>query len=285
MKIIIFGKNGQLGAELYKIATDRKYKVRAFSHKEVDITDTPAVKKIIKSFHPDIVMNATTFHVLAECEKNPQETFLVNAIAVQALSKLCQEYSSRFVTYSSDYVFDGIGDSGYFEYDRPSPLQIYGISKVAGEYGCLNYCEDSMVIRTSGMYGGKKGSRAKKGNFVLNTLRSMQGVKTLEVASEQIVSPTYAFHLAKASLDLAVLKKARGIFHLTNSGYCSWAEFAQEIARIRNLPVMIYPVNRGGVSGGAKRPLFGVLHNKRAKDLGITLPSWQEGVNDYLQTI
>lgn len=284
MKVLILGKTGQLGEQLFVQAENYKHTAIAFSHDELDITDSKTVERAIKSSHPEAVLNATAYHVVADCEIYPEKAFLVNTIAVRNIAEITDRLSIPFVTYSTDYVFDGKKGSLYTENDLPTPVQTYGVSKVAGEYMALAYNSNSIVIRSSGVYGGKHGSHSKKGNFALNILKENDKV-TLEVSSEQIVNPTYSADLAQATFELIKHKYVGGIYHLANEGYCSWAEFAAEIMRIVGSKTKIIPVDRSGQSGGARRPLFSALKNTRAAKLGIKLPSWQDAIRRYIITL
>ena len=285
MRILLIGKNGQLGKEIDEQSHKLGYEIKAFSREELDITDSGKVKLEIEKFKPAVVINASAFHVVSQCEEEPEQAFLVNAIALKPIAQICSKKNIKFVTFSTDYVFDGLKGSQYAEEDKPNPLQIYGLSKLAGEFIALNYSKTGIVIRTSGVYGGIHGSRSKKGNFALNFLEKTKVEKTVEVSSEQIVNPTYAVDLAKATLDLLKSKGIAGIYHLVNEGYCSWAEFAQEIVKDKGLSTKIIPVDRKGMAGSLKRPLFSALKNTRAEKLGIKLPSWQDGVKRYLSTL
>lgn len=282
MKILLIGKNGQLGSEIDRQARGLQFKIHSFGREELDITDYHSVRRQIQKHKPGFVVNASAFHVVPDCEAYPEKAFAINAIALKSLADICTEYNSKLVHYSSDYIFDGLKGSLYTENDKPCPLQIYGISKVAGEQIVLQYALDSIVIRTSGLYGGKSGSRAKKGNFVLTILKQIKGKKSLEVSSEQIVSPTYSTDLAFATLKLLQNRSAKGIFHLVNEGFCSWAEFASEIVKIKRLPTKIIPVDRKGMAGSLRRPLFSALKNIKASKLGVKFPSWQDALRRYL---
>lgn len=281
MTLFILGRTGQLGEQLYVQGISRKHKVIGFSHKDLDITDRIAVEKMIKKVKPNIVMNATAYHVVPDCEVYPDKAFLVNAIAVRGIAEICERLNIRFVHYSTDYVFDGKKGSPYTEDDLPSPIQTYGVSKIAGEYMALAFNPKTIVIRSSGVYGGEFGSRSKKGNFALNILKE-RDKKTLEVSSEQIVNPTYAAGLAQATFELIKNRNANGIYHLASEGYCSWAEFAAEIMRLIGSKTKIIPIDRSGQSGGARRPLFSALNNVRAAKLGVKLPSWQDAIRRYM---
>lgn len=284
MTVFIFGKTGQLGEQLYIQGLNRKHKVVGFSHVELDVTDKEGVEKMIKKVKPDIVMNATAYHVVPDCEAYPDKAFLINTIAVRDIAEICERSNIRFVHYSTDYVFGGKKGSPYEEDDLPLPIQTYGISKVAGEYMAFAFNPKSILIRASGVYGGKHGSRSKKGNFALNILKE-KDKKTLKVSSEQIVNPTYSLDLAIATYDLLKHKNASGVYHLANEGYCSWAEFAAEIMRLSGSKTKIIPVDRSGQSGGARRPLFSALKNTRAVKLGIKLPTWQDAIRRYIKTL
>lgn len=285
MKILLIGNTGQLGFELDKQAKELKHEIRSFSHEELNIVDFEKVKKEIDSFFPDFVINATAFHNVPLCEEQPEQAFLVNAIAFKLIAQHCSEKNIKFVTYSTDYVFDGLKGSTYVEDDKPSPVQMYGISKAAGEYVALAYSKTSIIIRSSGVYGGKTGSKSKKGNFPLNILKQAESERVIEVAKEQILNPTYSVDLAKATLELIKDKDINGIYHLANEGYCSWAEFAAEIIKLKGLPTKIVPVDRKGMAGSLRRPIFSALENMRAKKLGIILPVWQDAIKRYVKTL
>lgn len=284
MKILLFGKSGQMGHELDIQAKLFGNKIISFSHQDLDIADFKRINSEVKKIKPDIVINATAYHYLPDCEEFPDKAFLINAIAVKNFAEITGELKIPFVHYSTDYVFSGEKGSPYIEKDRPQPLQVYGASKLAGEYLALSYNPRSMVIRSCGIYAGKKGSRSKKGNFILKMLQD-KDEETLKVSSEQIVSPTYAADLAKATYELIKHKNLNGIYHLVNEGYCSWAGFAQEIMRLTGSKTKIIPVDRSGESGGARRPLFSALSNNKAKALGVKLPHWKEGLRRYISTL
>lgn len=282
MKILLIGKNGQLGYEIDKQTKEQGHQIHSFGHEELDITDSNRVGKEIDSFGPDVVINASAFHVVPQCEIEPDRAFLVNTIALKPIAEICQRENIKFVHYSTDYIFDGAKGTLNDEYDAPNPVQMYGVSKLSGEYVALAYSKTTIIVRASGVYGGKEGSKSKKGNFALNIIDAAKNKKELEVASEQVVNPTYSVDLAKASLDLLEHKDISGIYHLANEGYCSWAEFATEIVRLKGIQTKIIPVDKGGMAGDLKRPLFSALKNTRAKKLGIVLPTWQDAIRRYL---
>jgi dTDP-4-dehydrorhamnose reductase len=284
--LMIIGKNGQLGVELVLFAKKLNRNFVAFGKEELDITDQLQLKKVIEKNKPKIIINTSAYHVVPDCEINPLLAFEVNCVAVRNLAKLCKENNILLVTYSTDYVFDGKKGKPYNEDDVPNPLQMYGLSKLAGEFAALNtYPKGSYIIRTCGVYGGMEGSRSKRGNFVINILKEAEKKDILEVSSEQIVNPTYAKDLAKASLGLLELNPKPGIYHLVNEGYLNWYEFAKKILEYANIEKKILPVDRGGKTGEMQRPKFSALTNTKAKKLGIILPPIEDGLKNYLKNV
>ncbi len=285
MKILLIGKNGQLGSEIDKQSHERAYKTYAFGHEELDITDFEKVRSKIELLKPNIVINASALNNVSLCEEQLGDAFLINASSLKPIVQFCFEKNIKFVHYSTDYVFDGLKGSPYKEDDKPNPLQIYGLSKLVGEYVVLNYSNTGVIIRTCGVYGKKEGSMSKKGNFALKILEQAKDKDSIEVASEQIVNPTYAVDLAKATFELLVHKDVSGIYHLASQGYCSWARFASEIIKIRKLRTKIIPVNRKGILGSLRRPFFSALDNTRAARFGIKLPPWQDAIKRYIVSL
>lgn len=286
MNVLIVGKHGQLASALVEAAGALGISASACSKEELDITNPLQIAQALDEVRPDVLINTAAFHIVGRCEEEPNEAFLLNATAVRNAARACRERNIRFVTYSTDYVFDGTKGAPYEESDAPRPLQMYGISKVAGEYAALaEHPKGSFVIRTCGVYGGKTGSPQKGGNFVLGILRDAGVSNRIEVSSDQIASPSSARDVARGTLKLLQGFAAPGMYHLVNEGQCSWYEFAAAIIEERRLPVEIVPVDRSGRSGGVLRPTYSAVANTRAKALGITLPHWRDGLKAYLVTL
>jgi len=281
--ILIIGKNGQLAQALLSQASSFDFnKIVAFNREELNVLDEVKLKEVLADIKPDIVVNTSTMQVMSQCENDPYGAFKINFLAVKNLANLCKENKAILVTFSSDYVFSGRQDRLNEEIDKTEPLQMYGLSKLAGEYAVLTvYPEGTYVIRTCGLYGGLFGS-PDKGNFVLNMIKEAQAKDLIEVSSDQIVSPTFADDLSKAVLKLLDLKAEPGIYHLINEGSCSWYEFTQEIFKLANIKKELRGVDRGGFSGNSNRPKFSALKNVKAKALGVSLPTWQQGLKTYI---
>ena len=191
---------------------------------------------------------------------------------------------ARLVTFSTDYVFGGDRNTPWCETDTPSPLQTYGITRLAGECAALSALPGcAVVIRTCGLYG-RSGARSKGGNFVDGRVADARAGKRIEMACEQIVSPTSTEDLSRAVFALiAHPGLSAGIYHLVNEGACSWYEFTREIVRAVGASAEVVPVDRGGRTGNMRRPHYSVLENTRARALGVVMRPWRDALSEYIR--
>ena len=282
MKILLVGATGQLGGDLLR--NNPGHDVVAPGREELDLARQGEAARLIAQLRPDTVINCAAFHNVPQCEEEPAQAFLVNCVAVRDLAAACAAQGARLVTFSSDYVFGGERSEPWREDDKPFPLQVYGISRLAGEHAALASApEHAVVIRTCGLYG-RSGARSKGGNFVDGRVADARAGKRIEMASEQVVAPTSTDDLSRAVYALlASPKLAPGIYHLVNEGACSWYEFTREIVRLVGGKSEVEPVDRGGKTGNMRRPLYSVLANTKARALGVRLRPWPEALADYLR--
>lgn len=281
MKILLIGKTGQLGGSLLRENTT--HKIYAPDRTELDLESRSSCEKSIKSFSPEVVINTAAFHNLPKCELEPNRAFEVNCLAIRELAGLCMKMDTRLVTFSTDYVFGGEQNVPYQESARPNPLQIYGLSKMAGEQAAMQSASlNTIIIRTCGLYG-LAGARSKGGNFVDMRIEDARTKTELDMSCDQTVAPTYTGDLAKAVFKLIEFPElVPGIYHLVNEGECTWYEFTKEIYKVMGLEVDVRPVNRGGMSGGLHRPKYSVLANSKAREIGISLPHWRNALQRYI---
>lgn len=296
-KILLIGGSGQLGSALIEDARTFGFEIISFARSELDVTNVAQLRQKIGETKCDVLVNASAYHVAAECEKNPETAMRVNFVSVVAMAHLCKERTIPFVTYSTFYVFDGEKGEPYEEDDAPHPLQVYSISKLAGEYGAAAaYPDGAIIIRTGALYGGgRTGSPQKGGNFVLDILKEAEAKDRIEVSCEQIANPTFAGDLSKATLKLLEMQMSisggradamfAGIYHLVNEGYASYYEFAKEILMCAGKKATVVPVARSAGKDGVRRPTFAALANTRAAAKGIVLPPWKEGLASYMSSI
>jgi dTDP-4-dehydrorhamnose reductase len=282
MRMLLIGSAGQLGSDLLR--SNSGHDIAAPARDELDITRPEQVRAAIGRHRPELVVNCAAFHNVPQCEEQPEQAFRVNCTAVRDLALACRDAGARLFTFSSDYVFGGERRTPYGEDDLTRPLQIYGISRLAGEHAALSAAPGhAVVIRTCGLYG-QSGARSKGGNFVDGRVADARAGKTIEMAMEQIVAPTCTEDLSRAVLALAAVPAlAPGVYHLVNEGECSWYELTLAIVEILGLPARVVPVDRQGRSGNLRRPLYSVLANHKARRLGITLPAWRTALERYLR--
>ena len=282
MKILLIGKTGQLGGDIIKNG-ENKFEIISPGRETLDIGNIGDIEYNINAIKPDIVINTAAFHNVPLCETEHVTAFNINCVAVRNLAKCCKSINALFVTFSTDYVFDGKKKEPYIEDDKAVPLQIYGISKLAGELAALStWPEKTIIIRTCGLYG-ISGAQSKGGNFVDKRIQDARLKSNIDMGSDQVVCPTSTEDLSKSVLQLIEIENLNpGIYHLVNEGECNWHEFAKAIYEIMKLNVTVNPVDRKGLTGEMRRPLYSVLSNTKAKSHGIILPHWRNALEDYI---
>ena len=259
-KTVLFGSGGMLGHALREVFPDAVF----VGHRDADITDTDAVREILRRHRPTTVMNAAAYTDVDGCEDNREHAFAVNGKAPGIIAAACAESDATFVHFSTDYVFDGTNRE-YREDDRPNPINVYGQSKLAGETAIQKNTDDYRIIRTSWLYG----SHGK--NFVDTVLTLSKQLPVVRVVDDQRGKPTYAVDLAQKTPE--ILSCNPGIYHITNTGVCSWYEFAQSF-----IPNAV-PCSTAEFPRKAKRPAFSVLVNTKTKPLR----HWRDAVTEYIQ--
>ncbi len=280
-KVAIIGSTGQLGSELLSELGERAIPL---SHEDIEITDHDGTREVLLSLSPSVIINTAAYHKVDLCEENPLKTFEVNTIALKNLIEISNELDALLIYISTDYVFDGAKSSPYSEEDVPNPLNVYGLSKYAGEILLRNHARSYLVVRVASLFG-KGGSKLKGGNFVRTILRKASSGENLRVVNDIVMSPTYAKDASKAIVKLIEEGKV-GIYHVVNSGYCTWYEFAKEIVRLGGYNVVIEAISSSELSMKAKRPSFSALSNEKLKrDIGFEMPHWKNALRRYLEEV
>ncbi|HZH94527.1 MAG TPA: dTDP-4-dehydrorhamnose reductase, partial [Flavisolibacter sp.] len=237
MKVAVIGANGQLGSDLMEVLS-AAHEVTGLNHADIEIADIDNVKNIMSSLKPDIILNTAAYHIVPEAEKFPDKAFQINGTAVLNLAKVCADEKIRLLHYSTDYVFDGKKQSPYTENDCPNPLNVYANTKLSGEYFALNYCDNSFVVRVSGIYG-KVPCRAKGGNFITTMLKLASEKPEVRVVNDEVLTPTPTGEIAKATAEL-IKTDAFGLYHMSCEGAVSWYEFAKTIWDTLGLKTPLY---------------------------------------------
>jgi len=280
MRIVLIGADGQLGTDLLRtLAGDD---VSPLYYPAFDSTRPDQARERLASLNPEVVINTAAYHRVDECEDNPEQALAVNALAVRMLARTCRDLGCGLVHFSTDYVFDGSQRKPYVEEDLPNPLMVYGVSKLAGEFFVRNTLERHFVIRTCGLYG-EAGCLDKGGHFVDMILRRESQGLPLRIVSDQTVTPTSTVELARAVAEV-IRTKSYGLYHMTNEGECSWYEFAGAVFELIGKAPVLEPVDSSAYGSKARRPLYSVLENKKAKEAGLRpFSPWKDALRDYLK--
>lgn len=297
MRILITGASGMLGTDLVEALSKEhevvgldikgsRFTVHGLRFIVCDITDKEEIIKAICDARPEVVIHTAAYTDVDGCEKNPDLAYSINSSGTQNVALACQKCKAVMAYISTDFVFDGEKREPYLENDKPNPLSIYGKSKLEGEKYVSSLLDHYLIIRTSWLFGehGK--------NFVDTILKLAKEKKELRVVNDQIGAPTYTKDLAQAIKHLLNLiqdpgsriQDLFGIYHISNSGSCSWYEFAQEILRVTSHELRVASISSEELNRPAKRPKFTVLDNSRyIKTVGKPLRPWQEALKEYLR--
>lgn len=279
MKIVVTGANGQLGQELVRQLEQTSEKLYPFTKSELDITNEIIVNEVITNINPDIIINAAAYTKVDQAEAEEERAFLVNAFGQRNLAIAAEKVGAKICYISTDYVFDGNSMVAYREYDQTNPLGVYGKSKFAGEELTKSLCTRYFIVRTAWVYG-EYGT-----NFVKTMLRLAKEKEEIGIVHDQIGSPTYTVDLAHFIVKLVRTEKY-GIYHCTNSGSCSWFEFAKAIFEESNIDVKVLPITTEQFPRPAARPKFSVLDNFAMKVNGFPmLRHWREALKEFLLNI
>ncbi|MFC5547926.1 dTDP-4-dehydrorhamnose reductase [Massilia aerilata] len=294
MKILLTGKDGQLGFELAR-ALAPLGEVLAVGRANCDLADADALRALVRSYAPDVIVNPAAYTAVDRAESDRDTAFAVNARAPGVLGEEAARLGALVVHYSTDYVFDGSGQAPYTEADSPAPQNVYGRSKHAGELALAEACPRHLIMRTSWVLG------AQGGNFAKTMLRLAAERGQLRVVDDQCGAPTSAGLLADLTAHL-VRQHAReggqafpyGIYHVAASGETSWYDYARFVlgaAREAGMPLRagpedVLPVHTAAYPTAAKRPANSRLDTGRFRHaFGLRLPPWQDGVRQVLQQI
>ncbi len=292
-KILITGINGMLGRDLADVLKGQ-YSISGIDVHEsgdsknayycCDITDAGRLRKILEKIKPWLIIHAAAFTDVDGCEKYPEKAETINVQGTRNIVSLCQEYGSRLIYISTDYVFNGKKSTAYTEDDATSPLNVYGRTKLLGEELVRTDLPESLIVRTSWLFG--KGGK----NFVKTIIDKSAQVDTLKVVNDQRGSPTHTLSLSLGLRELikavfGALEKAAnyGVYHVSNSENCTWYEFARTIVDLCDINVDVIPVDSTQFPRPAKRPERSILDNSRYEQVTKNkLCTWRQALQSYL---
>jgi dTDP-4-dehydrorhamnose reductase len=274
MKVMILGASGLLGKALMREWSGDD--VLGLGSKDLDIRNAGKVREVVEKIRPDWIVLAAAYTDVDGCESHPDLAFAVNRAGPLHVAEAAKRIGAKMLFLSSDYVFDGKNTLPYETQDERNPQSVYGRSKAEAEVGLLDALPECCIARTSWLFG--MGGKC----FPDTILKLAASRPTLDVVDDQRGCPTYSVDLARAIIGLC-RNGASGIVHVTNSGDCSWYEFAQAIVTSAGLAAEVRPVSSQQMVRPAPRPGYSVLSPKSLQRFGITMPAWQDALQRYLQ--
>ncbi len=278
MKVLVTGASGQLGYDVCLELERRAIPFCAPTSQEMDITEREEVMRCMEDTRPDAVIHCAAYTKVDLAEDEPEKCWAVNADGTRNIAEACRKLGSSMLYISTDYVFPGDGDRFYEPTDPVGPMNVYGRSKLAGELAVQSLLDKYFIVRISWVFG-KNGN-----NFVKTMLRMAETRTELNVVCDQIGSPTYTADLAPLLCDMVQTEKY-GIYHATNEGVCSWAEFAEEIFHLTGKDITTHLILSNAYPAKAMRPLNSRLSKQCLQNSGFCrLPSWQNALKHYLES-
>jgi dTDP-4-dehydrorhamnose reductase len=286
MQILLTGKDGQLGEELYPLLSSMA-NVIAVGRDSCDLANPEAIRQVVDKTQPDIIVNAAAYTAVDKAESEAELAMAINGNAPGILATEAEKLGASLIHVSTDYVFNGEKNTPYLETDKTQPLGLYGESKLAGEQAILATNANAIILRTAWVYGA-----GGKGNFVKTMLRLAAQREELGIVVDQVGSPTWTGDLARAIVDLIprLNSETYGVYHYTNSGVTSWYDFAVAIfeeAQTLGIPLKIQqvkPITTAEYPTPARRPAYSVLSGRKISELlGSFPPHWRQGLRNMLK--
>lgn len=293
-KILLTGVNGQVGHALQKRLLN--HNVVALNRDQLDLIDTDAIRRVVRTIQPDLIINPAAYTAVDKAETEPDLAYAINAVAPQVLAEEAARLNAAFIHFSTDYVYDGTKSSAYIEIDSVNPISVYGKSKLAGEEAIRLVGLPHLILRTSWVYG------AYGKNFLKTIIRLASERESLRIVADQYGAPTSNESIADAVVSLLTVWQINdasqtGIYHLTNQDKTSWHGFSEAIveeyqglAANKNWPPLIankiVPISTADYPTPAARPANSYLDNSKLNQVfGVTLPIWQQGLQQVMHSL
>jgi dTDP-4-dehydrorhamnose reductase len=284
-KILVTGSNGQLGWELGQLAASYPaFQFVLVDRSQLDLAFPETFETFIQTIAPDCIINTAAYTAVDKSETEKELSYTVNAIAVQALASICKNLAIPFITYSTDYVFNGEAIVPYATSTNVDPVNYYGSTKSAGESMAMEANEDTIIVRTSWVFS------SHGNNFVKTMMRLMKERDQLNIVADQKGRPTYAKDLALATMKMIEAihagKTIKGIYHFANRGGTTWFDFAAKIKAIAGLTCDLQPIETKDFPTPAKRPAYSVLDtSKIEQDLEMDIRHWEDALKDCMKLL
>ncbi|OIJ11250.1 dTDP-4-dehydrorhamnose reductase [Anaerobacillus alkalilacustris] len=279
MKILVTGYNGQLGFDVVREGEKRGLDMHGIGIDDLDITVEADVANYVENVNPDMVIHCAAYTAVDKAEDDKETCWDVNVNGTRYLAEAAKKCSARFMYISTDYVFDGEGETPFVETNTPNPVGYYGVTKYEGEKIVQNLFDEWFIVRISWVFG------MNGNNFIKTMLRLSETREELNVVGDQYGSPTYTYDLARLLIDMIETDKY-GVYHASNEGFCTWAEFASEIFEQAGKNVTVNSITTEEYPTRAVRPKNSRMSKQKLIDNGFEpLPNWQDALKHYLNEL
>lgn len=276
MKILVTGATGMLGQDVLRVLREQRHECLGVGSADFDLRDMAAVRAAVTTFSPDAIVHCAAYTAVDKAESEPESCTAVNGLGTLNIARAALAVGARLLHVSTDYVFDGSGDAPWEEYDRPRPLNVYGLSKLQAEEAVRALVPNHFILRTSWVFGHGGG------NFVETIRRLGKEKSSISVVDDQIGSPTYTADLARLIAQMIVTNRY-GTYHGTNEGFCSFADFARMILRAEGSRCRVIPIPSAQYPSAARRPLNSRLSKRSLDEGGFSrLPIWEDALRRYI---
>lgn len=279
MKVLVTGVKGQLGYDVCLELNRRNIENKGVDREDFDITDRDAVRDYILNYHPDVIVHCSAYTAVDRAEDEEETCYKVNVEGVKYIAETAKELDAKLVYISTDYVFDGSGDNFFNIDDKTGPLNVYGKTKLGGEEEVKKLLDKYFIIRISWVFG------LNGNNFIKTMMKLGESRAELNIVADQVGSPTYTYDLAPLICDMIETEKY-GVYHATNEGECSWAEFAEYIFSVTGQNVLVHYITTEEYPVKAARPKNSRLSKISLDEAGFKrLPDWKDAVKRYIEAV
>lgn len=279
VKVLVTGKNGQLGSELQELADNYpNYNIVFVDREEMDLSNPDQIFEVLDTEKPEIIVSAGAYTAVDKAESDQELCDAVNHIAVKTIGAWAADNNANVIHISTDYVFDGTSETPLKETDEPDPINVYGLTKLHGEQALRASIANHVIIRTAWVYS------TYGANFVKTMIRLMSEREEIGVVADQVGTPTYARDLAKAIMQIIEAPEfVQGVFHYSNEGKISWHEFAVAVKEIKGFKTKVNAISSDAFPTPAKRPNFSLLDKTKIKEVyNVSVPDWRTSLQEML---
>ncbi|GGM31837.1 NAD(P)-dependent oxidoreductase [Paraliobacillus quinghaiensis] len=279
MKVLVTGYTGQLGFDVVREGKKRGISILGIGREDLDITNEAEVYQYVQNTKPDVIIHCAAYTAVDNAEDDKETCWNINVLGTKFIATAAKRANAKLMYISTDYVFDGKGEEPFKEAASPDPVGYYGLTKYEGEKIVREFLEDYFIVRISWVFG------INGHNFIKTMLRLSETRNELNVVGDQYGSPTYTFDLARLIIDMIQTDKY-GVYHASNEGFCTWAEFASEIFKQANKDVTVKSISTEEYPTRAVRPKNSRMSKQKLIDNGFKpLPNWRDALKHYLNEL